>query len=401
MPPELASIEAELKQAVAELRSAATAQKEADGLQQEQLAKINAEIDRLSDQQAELIKRSRTPNHAPGRHQELTEVHQNAAAALNRYIRRGENHMTAADREAMELYRKELSVDSDPDGGYLVTPAVSSRIITRVEELNPIRQLATVETISTDSLEGLVDQDEADAGWVSERQARPATNTPKLGTWSIPVHEIYAAPRATQKLLDDAAINIEAWLSNKVARKFAAIESVAFLKGTGAGQPKGLLSYPAGTTRGKIQQVPTGAAAGIAAEGIVNIVYALKSAYLTGSVWLMNRATEGAIRTIRDDSGASAGTGQFMWAPGFGGAPATLMGYPIYEAPGFDNVSAGNLVAAFGNIREAYTVVDRQGIRVLRDPYTAKPFVELYTTKRVGGDVLDFDAVKLFKVAAS
>lgn len=399
MPPELAGIEAELKQAVADLQTVVLNQKERDGMQEEALAKINAEIDRLSAQQAEIIKRSRTPNHAP-RDGEITEVHQNARAALNRYIRRGENHMTAADREAMEIYRKELSVDSDPDGGYLVTPAVSARIITRVEELNPIRQLATVETISTDSLEGLVDQEEAEAGWVSERQARTQTGTPRLGTWAIPVHEIYAAPRATQKLLDDAAVNVEAWLSGKVARRFARIEGEAFLRGNGAGKPKGLLAYPAGTGRGKIEQVPSGAAAAITPEAIINIVYALKAAYANGSVWLMNRSTEGHIRTLRDDSGASAGTGGFIWAPGFGGQPATLMGYAIHEAP-LDNVGAGKLAAIFGNIREAYTVVDRQGIRVLRDPYTAKPYVELYTTKRVGGDVLDFDAVKILKIAAS
>lgn len=398
MPPELQQIETELREAVTALRNAASEREERDGLQQEALAKINARIDELSDQQAELVKRTRTPNRHPGG-EEVTPIHARAADALRIYLRRGENHLTAEHREAMEAYRKELSVDSDPDGGYLVAPSVSQRIITRVEELNPIRQLATVETISTDSLEGLVDEEEAGAGWVSEREARPATGTPRLGQWRIPVHEIYAAPLATQKLLDDAAVDVEAWLSNKVSRRFAKVEGQAFLKGNGSGQPRGLLTYPNGTTRGKIEQIPTGAAAAVSAEGIIAIVYALKSAYAAGSVWLMNRATLGHIRTIRDDSGG-AGTGQFLWQPGFGGEPSTLAGYPVHEAPGFDNVEAGKIVAAFGNIREAYTVVDRQGIRVLRDPYTRKPYVELYTTKRVGGDVLDFDAVKLFKVGA-
>lgn len=398
MPPELEQTEDQLREAVALLRKAAEDTATQDGLRQEQIQKLNAEIDRLSSEQAELYKRLRNPNRSPA--EERDERHQGARAAFQKYLRRGDAALTAEDHDAMNLLRKELSVDSDPDGGYLVTPAISNRILTTVQELNPIRQLATVEPISTDSIEGLVDDDNADAGWVSERQSRPTTGTPKLGTWSIPAHEMYAEPKATQKLLDDATRDVEAWLAGKVARRFAQLEGTAFLNGDGVGKARGLLSYPAGTSRGKIEQVPSTAAAAIAPEGIVNIVYALKSAYTAGASWLMNRATEGAIRVLRDGSGG-AGTGQFIWQPGFGGAPASLMGYPIYEAGGMDNVASGKLVAIFGNIREAYTIVDRIGIRVLRDPYTAKPYVAFYTTKRVGGDVLNFEAVKILKVAAS
>lgn len=398
MNPDIQQTENELREAVTLLRNAAADTAEQDGLRAEQIERINAEITRLSDQQAELYKRARAPHR--GGEDERTERHQEASAAMQRYLRRGEQHMTAADRDAMDLLRKELSVDSDPDGGYLVTPAVSARIIGKIRDSNPIRQLATVETISTDSIEGLVDEDEADAAWVSERQARASTGTPKIGTWSIPVHEMYAAPKATQKLLDDASRDVEAWLTDKVAAKFARLEAAAFLSGDGVGKPRGILSYPHGTTRGKIEQVPTGSGSAVTADGVVNIVYKLRSAYAAGSVWMMNRATQGAVRILRDDS-AGAGTGQYMWQPGFGGEPATLMGYPIHEAGSMANVGSNALVAVFGNLREAYTVVDRIGIRVLRDPYTAKPYVELYTTKRVGGDVLNFDAVKIMKVAAS
>lgn len=400
MPPELQSIETELRQAVSELRAAAATRSEQDGMQAEKLERINAEIDRLSSEQAEMVRRMRGPQRTEGP-ATMEPDEARARAAVIQYLRRGDAGLTTADRDALDLNRKALSVDSDPDGGYLVTPAQSARIATIVTDLNPIRALATVETITTDSIEGLADEDDAGAGWVSERQSRPGTTTPKLGQWRIPVHEIYAAPKATQKLLDDSGIDVEAWLSRKVGEAFAVAEGEAFLNGDGVGKPRGLMTYPAGTARGKIEQVPTGAAAAIAAAGIVNIVYALKGAYGNGAAWGMNRATIGKIRGLRDDSGATAGTGQFLWQPGFGGQPQTLMGYPIYEAPSLDNVGAGKLVAFFGNLRAAYTIVDRQGIRVLRDPYTAKPYVELYTTKRVGGDVITFEAVKLLKVAAS
>lgn len=398
MPPELQTIETELKGAVEALRAAVTETKERDGMQTAKIEQINAEVERLSQAQTEILRRMRAPNRAGV---EERPEHERAAEGLRLYVRRGDAALTAEHRQAHDLLRKELSVDSDPDGGYLVTPAISARIIGKVRELNPIRQLATVETISTGALEGLVDQDDAGYGWVSERQARPNTKTPQLGTWRIPVHEVYANPKATQTLLDDAAMNVEEWLARKVAEGFALGESEAFLTGDGVAKPRGLLTYPAGTGRGKIEQVPSGAAAAIAPASIINIVYTLKGAYLSGAAWLMNRATQAAIRTIRDASGATADTGQFMWQPGFGGAPSTLAGYPIYDAPGFDNVGAGKVVAAFGNIRQAYTVVDRQGIRVLRDPYSSKPYVELYTTRRVGGDVLDFDAVKFLKIAAN
>jgi HK97 family phage major capsid protein len=369
--------------------------KKADGMARETFTKLNARIDELTDQlkatQAQALRTNVTS---------IQKDSDPAREVLVKYLRRGDQRLTAQERDVLEQHQKALSVDSDPDGGYLVTPQQSARIIEVVFETSPMRQIATVETISSDALEGLFDGDEAAAAWVAERGSRPETNTPQLGQWRIPTHELYANPRATQKLLDDSAVDIEAWLSRKVADKFARTENLAFVLGTGVGQPRGIVTYPDGTTRGTIERIPSLDASTIAAEGIYGVIYGIKNAYRTGAVWVMNRATVGVIRTIRDESGG-AGTGQFMWSPGFGTQPATLAGYPIVEFEDMADISGGNIVAGFGNFRQAYTIVDRIGIRVLRDPYSAKPHVEFYTTKRVGGDVLNFEAIKLMDIAAS
>jgi HK97 family phage major capsid protein len=369
--------------------------KKADGMARETFTKLNARIDELTDQlkatQAQALRTNVTS---------IQKDSDPAREVLVKYLRRGDQRLTAQERDVLEQHQKALSVDSDPDGGYLVTPQQSARIIEVVFETSPMRQIATVETISSDALEGLFDGDEAAAAWVAERGSRAETNTPQLGQWRIPTHELYANPRATQKLLDDSAVDIEAWLSRKVADKFARTENLAFVLGTGVGQPRGIVTYPDGTTRGTIERIPSLDASTIAAEGIYNVIYGIKNAYRTGAVWVMNRATVGVIRTIRDESGG-AGTGQFMWSPGFGTQPATLAGYPIVEFEDMADISGGNIVAGFGNFRQAYTIVDRIGIRVLRDPYSAKPHVEFYTTKRVGGDVLNFEAIKLMDIAAS
>lgn len=389
-------VESDLQEAVALLRAAVTDRDQNDAATKTALAQINERIDALTDQQNAILKAQRSPAPAPN----SDERHAKAREGMIAYLRRGDAALTPAHHEAFDLLRKDLSVDSDPDGGYLVTPAQSARIITTVADLSPLRGLATIETIGTDALEGLADEEDFTVGWVGERASRTKTDTARLGMWRIPVHEQYAAPHATQKLLDDANVDVEAWINRKVATRFAEVEGAAFVTGDGSGKPRGFTTYPAGTTRGKIEQVNTGAATAVAPAGIVNIVYKLKSAYLNGAAWLMNRTTLGSIRGLRGDGGGGAGTGDFLWQPGFGGQPSTLMGYPIFEEPNLASEGSGNLVAAFGNVRAAYTIVDRAGIRILRDPYTAKPFVEFYATRRLGGDVVNFEAIKLLKCSA-
>lgn len=296
---------------------------------------------------------------------------------------------------ATGLETKLLSVDRDPGGGYWVRPEVSSRIITKVFETSPIRQFAMVENIGSDSLELLTDEDEAASGWVAEQESRSQTDTPEIGKRVIHAHELYAKPRATQKLLDDAGFDVEAWLGRKVAEKFARDEATAFVTGNGVGKPRGFTTYDDGTSTGQIEQIASGGASSLTSDGIFNLVYALKSPYLINSRFMAARLTIRDIRKLKD------GQGNYLWEPIFKvGQPATLVGYPIHQADDMPSISGGNLAIGFGDFNMAYTIVDRKGIRVLRDPYTAKPYVVFYTTRRVGGDVVNFEAIKLQDISS-
>lgn len=312
-------------------------------------------------------------------------------AAFRRLMQKGEQLLGADEMKA-------LSVGSDPDGGYVVTPDTSGRIVQRVFDTSPMRAYASVQVISTDALEGLFDLDEAAASWVAETAARPETATPKLGQWRIPVHELSAFPFATQKLLDDASINMEAWLADKVADKFARSESAAFVTGDGAGKPRGFLTYAAGTTLpGTVEQVPTGVSGAFAAapnggDVLIDALYGLKAQYRANATWFMNRATTKLTRKLKDQDGA------YLWSPGIAaGQPASLLGYPVAAFEDMPDPAASSLSIAVGDMRAAYQIVDRLGIRVLRDPFTSKPFVGFYSTKRVGGDVVNFEALKIVR----
>lgn len=317
---------------------------------------------------------------------------------------------------------KALAVQDDTSGGYMVHADLTGRIVKRIFETSPIRQYAAVATISTDALEGPTDFDQGTATWVAEEGTRSTTSTPKIGLWRIPTHEMYAQPAATQKLLDDAAWDPEAWLAAKIADKFSRAENNAFVLGDGNGKPRGFLTentisdaagasatYDSYNQDRKIGYIPTGkadafpdapaaATDGAVANPLIDAVYALKSAYrdMPGVCWAMHRTTIGAVRRLRDNFG------QYLWQPGFMGQPATLFGYPIAEFNDMPVLGATNKYAiAFGNFREAYQIVDRIGIRVLRDPFTAKPFVLFYTTKRTGGATLNFEALKFVKFATT
>ena len=315
-------------------------------------------------------------------------------AAFDTFIRKGEEVMGPDERKA-------LSVGTDPDGGYVVNPDLSGRIVLKVFETSPMRAYASTQVISSDALEGLFDLNEASSGWVGETDSRAETNTPQLGKWRIPAHELYAKPKATQKLLDDASINMEAWLASKVAEKFARDEANAFVVGNGVNKPRGFLTYSSGTTLpGTIEQFPTGASGALAAapdggDALINALYGLKQQYRANATWFMNRATTRLVRKAKDSDGA------YIWSPGIqAGQPATLLGYPVAAFEDMPDPASNSLSIAVGDMREAYQIVDRLGIRTLRDPYSAKPYVEFYTTKRVGGDVVNFEAIKLIKLGS-
>ncbi len=310
------------------------------------------------------------------------------------YLRKG----TGAFLKKMgieKLETKLLSVDRDPGGGYWVKPEMSSRITTIVFETSPIRPFAAVETIGSDSLELIADENQVGFGWVAEQEDRPETTTADIGKRVIHAHEMYAEPRSTQKLLDDAGFNVEAWLARKIADRFGRAEATAFVAGTGVGQPRGFITYPAGTATGQIEQINSGAASTLTPDGLMDLVYSLKSPYLRNSRFMMARLTIRDVRKLKD------GEGRYLWEPILKvGQPASLLGYPLHQADDMPAVSDGLEAIAFGDFRAAYTIVDRMGIRTLRDPYTAKPFIKFYTTRRVGGDVVNFEAIKLQTISA-
>lgn len=315
-------------------------------------------------------------------------------AAFNAFIRNDERKLSNEQIKA-------LSVGSDPDGGYRVHPDMSGRVVSKVFETSQMRAYASVQTISSDALEGVYDLDEAGFEWVGEAQARSTTDTPQVGTWRIPVHEMAAKPEATQKILDDAEIDMERWLADKVAERFARGENAAFVNGTGVSQPRGFLTYADGTTLpGQIEQFETGVNGGFAAapnggDALLDMVYGLKMPYRNNGVWFMNRTTTGLARKLKDSDGA------YLWQPGIqAGQPATLLGYPVASFEDMPDPATGSLSIAFGDMRAAYQIVDRIGIRTLRDPYSNKPFVQFYTTKRVGGDVVNFEALKILSFEA-
>jgi HK97 family phage major capsid protein len=319
------------------------------------------------------------------------------ANGLDAYMRVGAENRRFSD------VRNLMEVGSDPAGGYTVTPDMSGRIIKKIFETSPARQLFSVMSIGTDAVEGLIDRDDLDTGWVGEKQARPETGTPDLGKWRIDVHEQYAMPKVTQKLLDDSSFDIESWLSARVADKFARVENTATFSGDGVNKPRGILTYTTAATADAtrtwqvFEHIAAGGTTGITnTDFLINLVMALKAAYRTGANWTMNRKTLGYIRTLKD------GNDNYLWQPDFGQRQGgTLLGYDIVEAEDMPDIASNALSVGFGNFKTAYQIVDRMGIRVLRDPYTEKGFVKLYTTKRIGGDALDFDAAKFMKFSVS
>lgn len=296
---------------------------------------------------------------------------------------------------------KALSVGVDSQGGYFVPADMSGRMVQKVFETSPMRAYASVQVTGRDALEGFFDNDEAGYGWVGERGTRSETDTPDIGKWRIPVHEMYALPKATQQILDDAEVNIEAWLISKIADRFSRAENDAFVNGDGVTEPRGFLTYDNGTDlTNSVEQVNTGANGAFATDpdGLIKLITLqgkLKAPYRRNAAWFMNRTTEAQARTLQDNDG------RFLWQPSnIVGTPSTLLGYPVVlfeDMPSYS--TTGALAIAYGDMRSAYQIVDRMGIRMLRDPYSSKPYVLFYATKRVGGAVINGEAIKLLKFA--
>lgn len=294
---------------------------------------------------------------------------------------------------------KALTVGIDPDGGYTVTPVMSNRIVTRLYEADPIRQLAAAESITTDAIEWMVDYDEAGWGWEAETEAGPETDTPKMFKKRIPVHVMYAKPRVSQTLLEDSAINVENWLADHIARRFLRGEGAAFVGGDGVGKPRGFLTYDNYTAAGvdewgKVERQNMGAANAVTADGFIKVKYRLIEQYLMRATWMMNRLTVAAAMQLKD------GQGNYIWKPGLAEERhSTILGLDVRMATPMPGIAANARAVAIADWAEAYMVVDRLGITVQRDPFTKKPMIEFYSRKRVGGDVINFQAIKLGVIA--
>ncbi|MCA3254938.1 MAG: phage major capsid protein [Alphaproteobacteria bacterium] len=314
--------------------------------------------------------------------------------ALDGYLRRNEQKLTT------------LSVGSDPAGGFLVTPDTNGRMVKKIYDSTPMRQLATVVSIGSDALEGPIDNGEVDAAWVGEQQARGQTDAAQLGMWRIPVSELYAYPKVTQKLLEDARINVESWVGDKAIAKFARKEAAAFVSGDGVNKPRGFLSYDFAETAddvrpwGTFQFVKSGGAADFAADdpadALINLIFELKAGYRQNANFLMARRTVGAVRKLKD------GQGNYLVDLRLrdGALVESIFGFAVTDGEDMPAIGANAFPIAFGDFAEAYTIVDRLGIFVVRDNITQPGFVKYHMRKRVGGGATNFEALKLLKMAA-
>jgi HK97 family phage major capsid protein len=362
----------------------------ADPLLEEKMTRLNARMDELTLKSARpaLGVEKAAATHQAREHKQ----------AFDAYMRGGES----GGLRALEV--KALSVGSSPDGGYLVPDEIAQTIGKRLSVISPIRSIAGVQEVSSSVYKKPFMTSGPSVGWVGETAARPQTNSPVLDELAFPAMELYAMPAATPSLLEDAAVNVDEWLAGEVEQAFAEQEGAAFVSGDGVNKPKGFLSYTTVANSawvwGKIGYLATGVAgdwpASDPSDVLVDLVYAVRAGYRQNATFVMNRKTQAAIRKFKDSSG------NYLWQPpAVYGGRATLMTFPVIEAEDMPDIAANSLSIAFGDFRRGYLVVDRQGVRVLRDPYSAKPYVLFYTTKRVGGGVQDFDAIKLLKFAAS
>ena len=311
-------------------------------------------------------------------------------------MRRGDH------RQLRDLEEKSLSIGTNSDGGYLVPPETEAAVNRALRNLSPIRSIAGVRQVSGAVFKKPFAVNGIGSGWVGETAVRAQTTTPTLDALTFPTMELYAMPAATQTLLDDSAVNIDQWIADEVHATFAEQEGAAFVTGDGIAQPKGFLTYPtvaqSAWAWGSLGTINTGVAAAFPASNpadkLVDLVYSVKAGYRANATFVMNRATQSIIRKMKDSAGS------YLWAPaGKPGEAPTVLGFPVAESENMPDVAANSLSVAFGDFQRGYLIVDRVGIRVLRDPYSAKPYVLFYTTKRVGGGVQDFDAIKLLKFA--
>jgi len=312
--------------------------------------------------------------------------------AFNAYLRNGDDD----GLRGLELEGKSLSTAVNSDGGYLVDPQTSETVQSVLNATASIRAIASVVRVEATSFDVLVDHTDVGAGWATEAGPQAETDTPQIDRITIPLHELSALPKASQRLLDDSAFDIEGWLAGRIANKFARAEAQAFINGDGVDKPRGFLTHATVDNDlwdwGNLGYVPSGVDGSVTADAIIELVYALGAQYRANGSFVMNSKTTALVRKLKDADG------RFLWSDGLAaGEPAQLMGYPVLVAEDMPDPGSDSISIAFGDFAAGYTVAERPDLRILRDPFSAKPHVLFYATKRVGGDVSDFAAIKLLK----
>ncbi len=364
----------------------------ADVVTTDKVERINAAVAEQKRQFDNLLLKTKRPALASDKFTSIAQMEHKAGFAA--YVRSGD------ESNLRQLEEKAMSYGSDPDGGYLVPDETASEIGRRLALISPIRSIAGVRQVSASIYKKPFAQTGPAVGWVSETAPRPETNSPVLAELQFPTMELYAMPAATPTLLEDAAVDIDQWIADEVETAFAEQEGAAFVNGDGINKPKGFLAETTVDesvwTWGNLGHVPTGVDGAFpvadASDVLIDTIYALKAGYRQNAHWVMNRKTQAEIRKLKDVDG------NYLWqAPASAGMSASLMGFPLIEAEDMPDIASNALAIAFGDFRRGYLIVDRTGVRVLRDPYSAKPYVLFYTTKRVGGGVQDYDAIKLLK----
>ena len=426
----------DLGEAVTEVRKTSEALEEKyDGLDKDKIEKLDKSIEEVSEKLSEIDVVKAGQEKASEQLEEVKEqmavlaaqgdvpdegTITKAAVAFNAMIRRSDNEGVAEYKEMVddvvegilgkefknlvdeEFQKKTMTVGNDGNGGYFAPTEFGGVVMGRIFETSPVRSVANVMTTSASEVEFVLDDDQPDAGWVGEVQARPETNTPGVGQIIIPAHEIYAQPKASQKLLDDAGVDIEAWLAGKVSRKFGRVENTAFVTGDGSLKAKGFMAYAAWAAAGvyernAVEQINSGTSADFDGDSFKDLQNGLIEDYQGSAVWMMKRATWANVTKLKDT------TGRYLFETFSNfrdGDILQILGKKVVLADDMPTQAANSLSVVYGDFGEGYTVVDRIGIRVLRDPYTSKPFVKFYTTKRTGGAVTNYEALKIMKLAA-
>lgn len=355
-----------------------------DPLLEEKVDKANAEIARLGKHLEEVYKKLNRPG---GTGDDFSAP----SKGFDRYLRTG---------DTSELGRKSFSVGTDADGGYAVPEQLDANLRNFMFDANVMRQICTVIQAESSNYKVAVNTGGLTAGWVGEKTARPETDTPTIAEVTPPTGELYANPAATKWMIEDAGFNLESWLMTEVQNKFASMEGDAFINGDGTNQPKGVLDYPSAATDddvrafGTLKHTVTAGATAITLDEIIDFTYDLRGVYRAQAVFLMNSATAGYLRKLKDSNGL------YLWQPSLtAGQPPMLAGFPVKIDENVQAIATGSVSVLFGNFSQGYSIVDRSPLQVLRDPFTNKPFTHFYSTKRVSGMLVDSNAIRLLQQA--